>query len=132
MNWTVGQELKPLEKPEITRDHLKAYAAASGDHNLIHLDEKFAREAGFPGVIVHGMLSMAFMADHLIHNFPEASYKLLRLKTRFRKVTFPGDRLVCGGKVKSIQPDGSLLVSLWTTNQKGENTTEGEAELTAG
>ena len=44
----VGLELPPLVKGPITRDDLKAYAAASGDPNPMHLDDirsgRFAAE----------------------------------------------------------------------------------------
>ena len=42
MSWDKGQELKPLNKPEITREHLHAYAEASGDKNPVHMDDDFA------------------------------------------------------------------------------------------
>jgi len=129
VSWEVGQNLKPLVKAPITAEQLKEYAAASGDNNPIHLDEKFARDAGFPSVIVHGMISMAFMGDHLLFNFPSDSYRLGRIKARFRKVTFPGDVLSCEGKIKkTIEGDG-WIVALATRNQNGEVTTDGEAEV---
>ena len=46
---------------EVTRDDLVAYANASGDHNPIHQDDAFARAIGLPGVIAHGMYTMALM-----------------------------------------------------------------------
>ena len=129
MNWDVGQVLKTSVKPPISRDHLRAYAKASGDSNEIHLEDQFAKEAGFPSVIVHGMLSMAFMADNCLHNFPASQYRVIKIGTRFRKVTFPGDVLECGGTVKKVLENGNLAVSLWIKNQKGETTTDGEAEI---
>jgi acyl dehydratase len=129
MKLEVGQPLQVLTKPPITRDQLHAYASASGDGNLIHLEESFAQQAGFPSVIVHGMISMAYLGDHLQFNFPADKYKVLKLRSRFRKVTFPGDVLSCEGKVKRIDPDGRTWVSLLTRNQRGEITTEGEAEI---
>lgn len=129
MPWNAGQVLEPLNKPPITREQLRDYAAASGDNNPIHLDENFAKQAGFPSVIVHGMISMAFQADHLQKNFPADHYKVVRMKTRFRKVTFPGDVLKCEGSVKKVKEDGALVVSLLTRNQNGEVTSDGEAEV---
>ena len=128
--WPVGTALKPLEKPELTREQLRAYAAVSGDVNPIHLDETFAKEAGFPSVIVHGMISMAFMGDHIRFNFPEADFQLIRMRTRFRKVTFPGDLLTCEGEVKKLNENKSITIALRIKNQKNETTTDGEAELT--
>jgi len=130
MSWAEGQALQPLVLPPLTREQLADYAAASKDHNPIHLDETFAKNLGFPSVIVHGMLSMAFLADHLSANFPQKSYHVSRFRVRFRKVTYPGDVLTCKGEVKSVLPDGKLLVAVRTESQKGEVTTDAEAEVT--
>jgi len=46
---------------EVTREDLVAYANASGDHNPIHQDDAFALAIGLPGVIAHGMYTMALM-----------------------------------------------------------------------
>ena len=49
----------------VTRADLVAYAAASGDHNPIHQDEEIARSVGLPGVIAHGMFTLALVARYL-------------------------------------------------------------------
>ena len=36
------------------------YAEASGDPMQIHLDEEFAKAVGLPGIIIHGLCTMAF------------------------------------------------------------------------
>lgn len=113
----------------ITREQLREYADASTDKNPIHLDDKFARDAGFPSVIAHGMLSAAYLADYLRMSFPEATYRLTRFRAKFRKVTFPGDRLTGSGEVKKVGPVLSVAVRL--TNQAGEVTTDADAELQA-
>ncbi|WP_110180386.1 MaoC/PaaZ C-terminal domain-containing protein [Nocardioides solisilvae] len=46
----------------VTREDLVRYAHASGDHNPIHQDEEVARSVGLPGVIAHGMYTMALVA----------------------------------------------------------------------
>lgn len=43
---------------ELTRAGLVRYAGASGDFNPIHYNDTVATEAGLPGVIAHGMLTM--------------------------------------------------------------------------
>ncbi|WP_193105237.1 MaoC/PaaZ C-terminal domain-containing protein [Brachybacterium sp. FME24] len=54
---SIGQELARTQH-EITRDTLVRYAGASGDFNPIHYNDTVATEAGLPGVIAHGMLTM--------------------------------------------------------------------------
>jgi acyl dehydratase len=49
----------------ITRADLVAYAAASGDQNPIHQDEAVARSVGLPGVIAHGMYTLAIAARYV-------------------------------------------------------------------
>lgn len=53
----VGQEL-PARTIHVDRARLVEYAAASGDRNPIHWDERFATSVGLPGVIAHGMFTM--------------------------------------------------------------------------
>lgn len=129
MNFTLGQQLATTSKGEITRAQLREYAQASGDRNPIHIDEQFAQDAGFPGVIAHGMLSMAFLGDYINEHFPPKLFKLVHFRARFKKITFPGDRITCHGKIKHIDADQRITVQLTTRNQNGEQTTTGEATV---
>jgi acyl dehydratase len=49
----------------VTRADLLAYAQASGDHNPIHQDDEVARSVGLPGVIAHGMYTLALAARYV-------------------------------------------------------------------
>jgi acyl dehydratase len=60
----MGAELAPRVF-RITRADLAAYADASGDHNPIHQDDEVARSVGLPGVIAHGMYTMALAARYV-------------------------------------------------------------------
>jgi acyl dehydratase len=53
-----GTELPPRTY-RVTRLDLVRYAGASGDFNVIHWNERLARAVGLPGVIAHGMYTMA-------------------------------------------------------------------------
>ena len=53
-----GYELPGLTT-QLTRADLVRYAGASGDFNIIHWNERVAREVRLPNVIAHGMLTMA-------------------------------------------------------------------------
>lgn len=57
----VGTALPPLSL-RVPRAQLVRYAGASGDYNPIHWNERVATSVGLPGVIVHGMLTMALAA----------------------------------------------------------------------
>jgi acyl dehydratase len=64
----------------VTRADLAAYAAASGDHNPIHQDEAVATSVGLPGVIAHGMYTMALAARAVEAWFPGAEVVSLGCK----------------------------------------------------
>jgi acyl dehydratase len=78
----------------IDADQTYRYAQASGDHNPIHIDENTAKMAGLPGIIVHGLCTLAFaskvMIDHLCDRDP---CKLKRLRARFSRPVFPGQTI---------------------------------------
>ncbi|MFI5839821.1 MaoC family dehydratase [Catenuloplanes sp. NPDC051500] len=51
----------PVQRYRVTRADLIRYAGASGDFNPIHWSESTAAKVGLPGVIAHGMLTMALV-----------------------------------------------------------------------
>ncbi len=53
-----GTEIPPRSY-RATRLDLVKYAGASGDFNVIHWNGRLARAVGLPGVIAHGMYTMA-------------------------------------------------------------------------
>jgi len=78
----------------IDRDQTFRYAEASGDVNPIHVDENVARMAGLPGIVVHGLCTMAFaskvMIDGLCGGDP---VRLKRLRVQFSRPVFPGQSI---------------------------------------
>jgi acyl dehydratase len=70
----------PTRTFTITRGDLVRYAEASGDHNPIHQDETVARSVGLPGVIAHGMYTMALAARAVGDWFPGAEVVSLGCK----------------------------------------------------
>jgi acyl dehydratase len=114
-----GQTLPPLTK-HVTVEQIQQYAEASGDRNPIHLDETFARSAGLPGVIAHGMLTMAF-ANQMATDWLGDRSLLKSLQGRFAGMVLPGDDLTCTGSVASKDEETRrVVINLVVTNQRGE------------
>jgi acyl dehydratase len=87
----------------VTREDIRAYANASGDQNPLHQDDDVARAAGFPGVIAHGMFTMGHLVSSLL-DWADDGTALVRLRAQFRSPVFPGETLIAGGSVKSLDP----------------------------
>ncbi len=124
-----GSPLLPLVKPPITRELLKLYAAASEDRNPIHLDDEAAKKSGLPGVIAHGMLTMAFFGEFLQQTLATLGQgRIAELNCRFKTMTFPGDIVTISGRVRTVETQ-QLECDLEARNQKGELTATGHATL---
>ncbi len=83
--WAVAQP--------VTGDQATRYADASGDRNPIHLDADVAKAGGLPGVILHGLCTMAFAQRDLVNHYGGDPAKLASLSVRFARPVFPGDAL---------------------------------------
>src|ERR1700737_1328527 len=118
-NVSAGHTLPSLTKP-VTVEQIRQYAEASGDRNPIHLDDGFARSAGLPGVIAHGMLTLAF-ANQMVTDWLGGLSLRKRLQGRFAGMVVPGDDVTCSGTVAS-KDDATrrVVINLVVTNQRGE------------
>ena len=125
----VGETLPELRKT-VTVEQIRAYAEASGDRNPIHLDDVFARSVGLPGVIAHGMLTMAF-AGQLVTDWLGDRRRLRGLRGRFGGMVLPGDELRCTGTVTGKDNERRCLtIEVRVETQKGEKVlTKGVADV---
>ncbi len=75
-------------------DQTFRYSPASGDPMPIHLDAEVARDAGLPGIIAHGLCTMAFTSWAVLTEVAGSDVtRLKRLAVRFSKMVLPGDDL---------------------------------------
>lgn len=100
------------------------YAAASGDHNPIHLDGGVAKMVGLPGVINHGLGTLSLVAgglvEHLCDGDPAA---LRRLAVRFTDMVFPGSDVTT-----SVTEDGDGAYRFTTSRPDGTAVMVGDVE----
>lgn len=91
----------------ITRGDLVRYAGASGDFNPIHWSDRVATSVGLPGVIAHGMLTMALASRAVTSWVGGDPSAVVEFSTRFaRPIVVPDDdegaELTVTGIVKII------------------------------
>lgn len=127
-----GQAIPELAKV-VTREDVAAYAEASGDRNPLHLDDAFARSVGFPGVIAHGMFTMAHLARCLTRWAGDPA-ALRRLRVQFRAPVLLGETIVAGGTVRSVDPLARrVLLDVWVRVERDGRAEDairrGEAEI---
>jgi acyl dehydratase len=111
----VGAALPP-QTFVVRRADLIRYAGASGDFNVIHWNERVAREVGLPGVIAHGMFTMA-EAVRVVTDWTGDPAAVVEYGVRFTKpVVVPDDdagaQLVVSGVVAQKLDDRRVRVDL--------------------
>lgn len=76
----------------VDEDQTFRYRDASGDTNPIHVDEEVARSVGLPGIIVHGLCTMAMTSQAVIRTVAGGDpAKLRRIAVRFAANVLPGN-----------------------------------------
>jgi len=129
-NAFVGDKIPDLVIEPITRSTLALYAGASGDHNPIHIDLDFAKEAGMKDVFAHGMLIMAYLGKAVTNIVPQSNLK--NFSVRFSSITNIGDILTCSGEVKKIEKNNSkktIVLDLIVSDEFGDIKISGVASI---
>ncbi|MGH9172539.1 MAG: MaoC/PaaZ C-terminal domain-containing protein [Acidimicrobiales bacterium] len=122
----------PVRRHVLTRTDLVKYAGASGDFNPMHHDELLAAAAGQPSVFGHGMFSMGLLGSAL--SGWAGAGRVVGLRVRFSKQTWPGETLVTNLVVTGKRQDGDrklVEVDCSLANEAGELKVVGTATLLA-
>ena len=106
----------------------KRYAEASGDPNPIHTDPEFAKSVGLPGVILHGLYSMAQVARAHTEAAGGDPRALKRLSVQFRGMGFPEQEIVVTATVKEAS-DGRVVTDTVAAQGDNQIIRNAEAEL---
>jgi acyl dehydratase len=114
-----GEQLPP-HVFRVTRADLVRYAGASGDFNPIHWSDRVATKVGLPGVIAHGMYTMA-LAGQAVLAWAGDPAALVEFGVRFTKpVVVPDDdegtEVIVGAVVKAVTDDGRVSLDVTATS----------------
>ncbi|OLE24789.1 MAG: dehydratase [Actinobacteria bacterium 13_1_20CM_3_71_11] len=106
----------------ITRAELVRYAGASGDFNPIHWSDRIATGVGLPGVIAHGMYTMALVARAVVEWTGDPA-AIVDLRVRFtRPVPVPdtdeGTELMVTATVRDGEPYPELVLTATCAGEK--------------
>jgi len=111
--------------PDREPDHVVTYRTRpdqaltyrlSGDRNPLHSDPEFAKRAGFPRPILHGLCTYGFTGRALLHSLCDSDdARFKSMEARFARPVMPGDTLT----VKIwVTGDGQAVYT--TEDQQGE------------
>ncbi|GAB2923912.1 MaoC family dehydratase [Micromonospora polyrhachis] len=109
----------PVKTFRVTRADLVRYAGASGDFNPIHWSDRTATRVGLPGVIAHGMFTMA-LVGRAVTEWAGAPDAVVEYGVRFtRPVVVPDDdqgaEIEVRATVRSTTGEGLVQLDLTAT-----------------
>ncbi|WP_130796199.1 MaoC family dehydratase [Streptomyces otsuchiensis] len=128
-----GAELPGLPARLATAELVAEFAEASGDRNPLHVNPAAARAAGHPDVLVHGMLTLGWLAE-LVSSW-EAVRSIRQLRASFVAPVPAGTRLSVFGTVTELwETDDGTHASLRLTAHRADGTVtaRGKAIVTLG
>ena len=125
----VGAELPSLVKRP-NEVQLFFFSAATWDAHRTHWDIPYSVEKEkLPGILIHGHLQGSWLGQ-LMTDWIGPQGWLRRVSYQNRGNAIPGDTLTIKGKVKEKREEGGkgiVVCDVWVENQRGEQTTVGEA-----
>ncbi|MFG1919723.1 MaoC family dehydratase [Micromonospora sp. NPDC048898] len=104
---------------QVTRADLVRYAGASGDFNPIHWSDRFATGVGLPGVIAHGMFTMA-LVGRAVTEWAGSPDAVVEYGVRFtRPVVVPDDdqgaEIEVTARVREVTEEGLTRLDVTAT-----------------
>ena len=110
-------------------DQTYRYSEASGDMMPIHLDDDVAKGVGLPGIIVHGLCTMAICSQAVVKTVADDDpSRLKRLAVRFSKPVFPGNDVVT--TIYEVGDDNGRRVYAFEATSNGDVVIkDGRAEI---
>ena len=93
----------------------------SNDINPLHVDSNYAKEKGFPGRVVYGLLTSSFYSTLVGVHLPGKHCILQGIDIQFSKPVYIGDALKISGKVSYInEAYKQIEIKAFITNQNNE------------
>jgi hydroxyacyl-ACP dehydratase HTD2-like protein with hotdog domain len=116
---------------KVSKVQMMMYAAATWNPYQLHWDSDYSRKHGFPDANIAGPMFAAYLVEMLIH-WAGSPSRLMSLDYTNRAMAFPGDTLVCKGKIRGQRKDANRTYCdchVWTENQEGLLLAEGTAAV---
>jgi 3-oxoacyl-[acyl-carrier protein] reductase len=124
----VGEECRLTRT--LTAADVDAFARVSGDINPLHMDDTYARENGFRGRVVHGVLLASFVSTAVGMQLPGPGSLWTQQSFRWRLPVYIGDTITITLKVTFKSPGTrTVSISLAAVNQTGTLVMEGEGAV---
>lgn len=110
----------------VTEEMMQGFLRLTGDCSPIHIDEAYAKDRGYPGRVVYGMLGASFFSTLAGVYLPGEHCLLHGVECKFARPVFIGDTLTVTGTVLRVsEAVAEAEIKAVITNQDGKKVTRG-------
>lgn len=107
----------------ISESNMMAFRELTGDLNPLHNNESFAKEKGFDGRVVYGLLNASYFSTLVGMYLPGEKCLIQEVKYKFMKPAYIGDELVISGEVTEKDERTNQLFLKVRIEKKSDETT---------
>ena len=126
MKLSVGQ--KASRTMTITADHVKTFAALTGDYNPLHFDKEFVGKTKFGKLVAQGGLTTGILHALVAMDMPGPGTVFLSQDWKFTAPVFIGDTITAKARIVKIHETKPVTqLELSVVRQDDETVLEGEA-----
>ncbi len=134
MNYYHYEDLYIGQKEEfsviISEEMLKYFEIISGDSNLLHKDDEFAKAHGYQQKLVYGMLTSSFLSTLGGVYLPGAYCLIQSVEVKFTLPVFIGDKLLVSGTVTELNESvRQIVLKVTITNQDSQKVLRGKMKI---
>lgn len=124
---SIGQEVSFSRT--ITSEMMESFLLLSGDENPLHVDEVFAKDKGFPGRVVYGMLTASLYSCLAGVHLPGKYCFLQSVHADFLHPVSIGDTLTVRGKIAEKNDSvRQIVIRAVIRNQDGQKVSRAKIE----
>lgn len=87
---------------KVTEEVYKGFINVFADKNPMHTDEKFAKEKGFPSIVMHGNILNGFISYFIGECLPQKNVMIYSQSIDFKKPVFLNDELVLHAVIEDV------------------------------
>ena len=104
----------------VTEEMHNKFTELSGDINPMHLSEEYAKEHGYAGKLVYGMLTASFYSTLVGVYLPGEHCVFHEIRSTFNAPVYAGDTLTVHGEIVQIHEDfRRIKIKAYIVNQEG-------------
>lgn len=114
----------------VTGEMLEQFGLITGDFNPLHTDESFARQKGYEGKVVYGMLTASFLSALAGMYLPGERSLIHRVEVEFPKPVYVGDILNVTGRITDMNETFRIFeMKVIVTNQQQDKVLRGKMRI---